>query len=78
MRNNNKKECIICHDPFEIKSSGYHEKIKSKRGRNTITCSRKCAKIYRIHRRLYLSGAAYSYGRNTQNNNSEAAKAAMA
>ena len=46
------KKCIICNKEYEVYDSkvgnikGGTRKMKLKRGRNTITCSKKCSWIY--------------------------------
>lgn len=43
-----KRKCIICEEVFEYrtKPNCRVNKIKSYRGKNMITCSSKCSKIY--------------------------------
>lgn len=49
-------KCIVCRKEFEIfeEGKGSHNQVKSKRRRNSITCSSKCSKIYvRIFSYIY-------------------------
>ena len=40
------KNCIICGEEFEIGNKSRVRKIKLTRGKNCVTCSRKCSRIY--------------------------------
>lgn len=51
------RNCVVCSNTFNYRTKGAqgkHFKIKNLRGKNMITCSRKCSKIYnRIAHYIY-------------------------
>lgn len=48
MNEKERRICLICGEPYEVNTRGRHGRSNNKRnrGKDSLTCSHKCSKIY--------------------------------